>query len=56
MIKKYTRRNINQRASLHDLEFVAYNDVERLLTNVLNTAVECGADEVKLMEALSEKD
>ena len=56
MIKKYTRRNINQRATLHDLEFVAYQDVEQLLTSVLNAAVEAGADEDKLREVLDEKD
>ena len=50
MIKKYTRRLINQKATLHDLEFVAYDDVERLLTDILNAAVEAGADEVRLME------
>ena len=54
MIKKYTRRNINQRATLHDLEFVAYQDVEQLLTIVLNAAVEAGADEVKLKELVNE--
>ena len=54
MIKKYTRRNINQRATLHDLEFVAYQDVEQLLTIVLNAAVKAGADEVKLKELVNE--
>ena len=52
MIKKYTRRNINQRATLHDLEFVAYNDVEQLLMSILNAAVEAGANEDKLKELI----
>ena len=54
MIKKYTRRLINQKATLHDLEFVAYQDVEQLLTIVLNAAVKAGADEDKLMELIDE--
>ncbi len=54
MIKKYTRRLINQKATLHDLEFVAYNDVEQLLTDVLNAAVDAGADADKLKELLDE--
>ena len=53
MIKKYTRRLINQKATLHDLEFVAYNDVEQLLTDILNAAVEAGADADKLKELVN---
>ena len=54
MIKKYTRRNINQQARLHDLEFVVYDDVEQLLTVILNAAVEAGADADKLKELVDE--
>ena len=50
MIKKYTRRLINQKATLHDKEFCVYDDVEQLLTSVLNAAVEAGADMDKLKE------
>lgn len=54
MIKKYTRRNINQQARLHDLEFVVYDDVEQLLTAILNAAVEAGADMDKLKELVDD--
>ncbi len=54
MIKKYNRRLINQKATLHDLEFVAYQDVEQLLTDILNAAVEAGADADKLRELVDE--
>lgn len=50
MIKKYNRRLINQKASLHNKEFVIYDDVEQLLTDILNAAVEAGADIEKLKE------
>ena len=54
MIKKYTRRNINQQARLHDKEFVVYDDVEQLLMNILNAAVEAGADADKLKELVND--
>ena len=51
---KYKRRTINQKAELHDKEFVVYDDVEQLLTNILNAAVEAGADADKLKELVDE--
>lgn len=54
MIKKYTRRLINQKATLHDKEFVIYDDVEEILTAVLNSAVAAGADADKLKELINE--
>ena len=54
MIKKYTRRLINQKATLHDLEFVIYDEIEALLTSILNAAVEAGADADKLKEIVDE--
>lgn len=54
MIKKYNRRLINQKATLHDKEFVVYDDVEQLLTDILNAAVEAGADADKLKELVDE--
>ena len=54
MIKKYNRRLINQKATLHDKEFCVYDDVEHILTVILNAAVEAGADEVKLKELVDE--
>lgn len=46
----YTRRQIIQKASLHDKVFMTIEDVEEVLINLANIAVGCGADEGKLME------
>ena len=54
MIKKYNRRLINQKAALHDKEFVIYDDVEHILTVILNAAVEAGADMEKLKGLVDE--
>ena len=54
MIKKYSRRLINQKATLHDKDFVVYEDVEQLLMSILNAAVEAGADADKLKELVDE--
>lgn len=54
MIKKYSRRLINQKATLHDKEFVIYSEIEQLLADVLNAAIEAGADETKLKGLLHE--
>jgi len=54
MIKKYTRRLINQKALLHDKDFVVYEDVEQLLTDILNAAVEAGAGMDKLKELIDD--
>jgi len=47
-MNKYKRRTINQKAHLHDKEFVEYDDVEQLIIQVVNEAVRCGADKIKL--------
>ena len=54
MIKRYNRRLINQKATLHDKEFCVYDEVEELLTAILNAAVEAGADMDKLKELVDE--
>ncbi len=56
MINKYKRRTINQRGDLHDLEFVPVLEVEELIVKLIKIAVECGADEKKLMGVFGEKD
>lgn len=54
MIKKYSRRLINQKATLHDKEFVIYDDVEFLLNKFIEAAVAAGANGDKLMELVDE--
>lgn len=49
-MNKYTRRQINQNALLHDKEFVTVDDAMKLVTDVAAKAVEIGADEVKMVE------
>ena len=47
---KYKRRTINQKAELHDKEFVVYEDIIPLIEMLTNAAVKAGADKDKLME------
>ena len=47
---KYKRRTINQKAELHDKEFVVYEDVERIVTSLIKMAVKFGADKKKIEE------
>jgi len=49
-MNKYTRKQINKNASLHNKEFVAIDDVNEALMKVAKLAIECGADEAKMME------
>ena len=49
MIKKYTRKQINQQAPLHNLEFVKSIDCEKMLQLFVESAIEAGADADKLM-------
>jgi hypothetical protein len=42
MITKYTRKQINQQARLHDLEFVTANDCEAILQEVILAAINAG--------------
>ena len=51
---KYKRRTINQKAELHDEEFVTTSDATELIEAVFNAAVKAGADEAKLMEFLKD--
>ncbi len=53
---KYTRKQINLKADLHDKEFVTVDDCASMIEQVFNLAVECGADKNKLMENLNEND
>ena len=47
---KYKRRAINQKADLHDHEYITYEDALETMMSIVNYAVEVGADESKLME------
>tara|TARA_R110002012_G_C11655301_1_gene611691 strand:- start:2561 stop:2725 length:165 start_codon:yes stop_codon:yes gene_type:complete len=49
-MNKYKRRTINQKAHLHDKEFVVIEDVEEVIVSVIKMAVKCGADKKKLEE------
>lgn len=49
---KYTRKQINKNASLHTKEFVIVDDVSDMMQSILTHAVECGADEDKLLSIL----
>lgn len=52
-MNKYNRKQINQKASLHDKEFVTVEDAQKALMMLASTAVDCGADESKLIEFFS---
>jgi len=52
---KYKRRTINQKAELHDKEFVTTSDATELMESIFNAAIKAGADEVKLMEFLKDE-
>jgi len=52
---KYTLKQINKNAAIHNKEFVIVDDVSEMMRTILIHAVECGADEDKLMEALSDE-
>jgi len=51
---KYKRRTINQKPELHDKEFVAYEDVEMIVTSLIKMAIKFGADKKKIEEFFSE--
>ena len=53
---KYTRKQINVKAQLHDKEFVTLEDVNALMITITKAAINAGADEDKLMEFFNEKD
>jgi len=54
-MNKYTRRTINQKAYLHDKEYVTVEDAEALLIALANAAVKAGADESKMMEYMTDE-
>jgi len=47
---KYKRREINQKAYLHDQEFVTYEDVDKIVQTLIKMAVKFGADKKKIEE------
>jgi len=55
-MNKYTRKQINKNASLHDKEFVAYDDTLEALEKLANAAIQAGADKAKMMEFLKGDD
>jgi len=52
MITKYSRKQINLKATLHNKEFALVDEVEQLIMQVLNDAVTAGAEPDKLMEII----
>ena len=52
---KYTRRTINQKACLHDKEYVTVEDAEAALLHLMNAAVRAGADEELMMELMNDE-
>jgi hypothetical protein len=48
-VNKYTRKQINIKAHLHDKSFVTVEDAASALTNMVEMAIECGADASKLL-------
>jgi len=49
-MNKYTRKQINKKASLHDKEFVIYDDALEALEKLADAAIKAGANERGLME------
>ena len=52
-MNKYTRKDINVKTQLHGKKFVTHEDAVSALMELAQMAVECGADQDKLMEAMS---
>ena len=55
-MNKYTRKQINLNAELHNKKFVVYEDLENDITDLVSMAIKCGADEDKLLEYFSDED
>jgi len=51
-MNKYTRKQINKNALLHDKEFVTVEDAQTALMNVAAAAVNAGANEEELLAHL----
>jgi translation initiation factor 2 beta subunit (eIF-2beta)/eIF-5 len=55
MIKKYTRKQINQQAPLHDVEFVKFKDCTEMLEKFMQSAANAGADLEQMMSNIEVK-
>lgn len=55
MINTYKRRTINQRAELHEHEFVTYDDCMQMLQRFLKAAQGAGANLEKMMEIVDDE-
>jgi len=53
---KYTRKQINKNVSLHNKEFITYDDAVDLLEKVTAAAIKAGANEQGMMEFLKGDD
>jgi hypothetical protein len=54
-VRKYKRKAINQDASLHEHEFITYNDALGLMESLTNAAIEAGASKDKMMAFFNKK-
>lgn len=54
-MKKYNRKQINQKAFLHNREYVTVEDAEAALMHLMKAAVKAGADESKMMEYMTDE-
>jgi len=54
-MNKFTRKQINQKAFLHNREYVTLEDAEAALMHLMKAAVKAGADESKLMEYMNDE-
>ena len=52
-MKTYTRKDINVKTQLHDRKFIIVDHAVEMLERVAKMAVECGADEAKLVAMLT---
>ena len=52
---KYTRKQINKNALLHNKEFVTVDDAVELMDVIFKVAIENGADAEKLMEHFNDE-
>jgi len=55
MIKQYKIRDINKNPELHKKVFVEFADALQIFGYFVDKAIECGADEDKMMKAFEEK-
>jgi len=56
-MNQYTRKDINVKTQLHGKKFITIEDAQQIMLELMERAVECGAEESKLMEFFSnEKD